>query len=248
MSSYSIDLKELLEAGSHFGHQSRRWNPKMEPYIYTRRDGVHIFDLATTAKKLVEAMEFVRDWVKEGKNIVFVGTKRQAREIILEEAKKVGAPYVAERWLGGTITNWDEISKRIEKLKELKKKKEEGEFKKYTKKENVLIDREIAKLERFLGGIIDFSRPPQALFVVDTHKESVAVREANLKKVPVVGMVDTNADPDEVIKIIPANDDAVRSIQLVVSKIAQAYADGKALAGKQKGTESTKSEKKAVEK
>jgi small subunit ribosomal protein S2 len=201
----------------------------MDPFVYTARDGVHIFDLAISAQKLVEAMEFVRDWVKEGKTLAFIGTKRQARAIIKEEATKVGAPYVSERWLGGTLTNWEEISKRIEKLREMKQKKETGGYEKYTKKENVLIDREISKLDRFLGGLSDLRKAPEALFIVDTHKESVVVKEAKVKNVPVVGMVDTNADPDMVNKIIPANDDAVRSIKLVVEKIAQAYADGKAL-------------------
>lgn len=231
MSSYSIDLADLLEAGCHFGHQSRRWNPKMEPYLYVKRDGVHIFDLAMTAQKLVEAMEFVRDWVAEGKSLVFVGTKRQAQPIIREEAGRVGAPFVAERWLGGTMTNWGEISRRIKKLHEMKEKKEKGEYKKYTKKENVLIDREIVKLERFFGGISMLTKPPEALFIVDTHKEVSAVKEAVKLGAPVVGMVDSNADPDDITAVIPANDDAVRSIKLVVSKIADAYADGVAKRG-----------------
>lgn len=240
MSSYSIDLTELLEAGCHFGHQARRWNPKMAPYIFTERDGVHIFDLAQTAQKLSEAMVFVRDWVNSGKTIALVGTKRQAQAIVREEAVAVGAPFVSERWLGGTITNWDEIGKRVKKLLDMKQKKEAGEYSKYTKKENVLIDREIAKLERFLGGIAQLTTPPQALFVVDTHREFVAVREAKLKGIMVVGMVDSNADPDMVDYVIPANDDAVRSIKLVVSKVAQAYAEGMALRGKSEGKQSEK--------
>jgi small subunit ribosomal protein S2 len=232
MSAYSIDLKELLEAGCHFGHQSRRWNPKMAPYIYTTRDGVSIFDLAITAEKLADAMTMVREMVSEGKVVVFVGTKRQAQEIVREEATKVGAPFVAVRWLGGTLTNWEEISKRIKRFLDMKDKREKGDYKAYTKKEQVLIDKEISKLERFLGGISNLSKTPDALFIVDTHKESVVMHEALVKGVPVIGMVDSNADPDNVAKVIPANDDAVRSIKLIVSKMAQAYADGKALAGR----------------
>ena len=226
---YAVDLRELLEAGCHFGHQAKRWNPKIKKYIYAKRDGVHIFDLAKTAEMLIRAMEFVRSWVKEGHEIVFVGTKRQAKEIVREEAKRVGAPYLAERWLGGTITNWDEISKRIKVLREMKKKREKGEYKKYTKKENVLITRKIERLERFLGGIENLDEPPEALFVVDTHREEVAVREARMKGKPVVGIVDSNADPEMVDYPIPANDDAVRSIKLIVNRIAGAYADGKGL-------------------
>ncbi|OGV93732.1 30S ribosomal protein S2 [Microgenomates group bacterium RIFCSPLOWO2_01_FULL_47_10] len=229
MSSYSIDLKELLEAGCHFGHQARRWNPKMAPYIYTTRDGVSIFDLAITAERLADAMEYVKDLVKEGKVIVFVGTKRQAQDIVREEATKVGAPFIAVRWLGGTLTNWEEISKRIRRFLDMKDKREKGEYKAYTKKEQVLIDKEISKLERFLGGIAHLTKTPDALFVVDTHKESVVMHEAFVRGVPVVGMVDSNADPDNIFKVIPANDDAIRSVKLIVAKIAEAYADGAAL-------------------
>ena len=229
MSSYSIDLKELLEAGCHFGHQARRWNPKMAPYIYTTRDGVSIFDLAITAERLADAMEYVKDLVKEGKVIVFVGTKRQAQDIVREEATKVGAPFIAVRWLGGTLTNWEEISKRIRRFLDMKDKREKGEYKSYTKKEQVLIDKEISKLERFLGGIAHLTKTPDALFVVDTHKESVVMHEAFVRGVPVVGMVDSNADPDNIFKVIPANDDAIRSVKLIVAKIAEAYADGAAL-------------------
>ncbi|OGV91807.1 30S ribosomal protein S2 [Microgenomates group bacterium RIFCSPLOWO2_01_FULL_46_13] len=234
--AYSIDLKELLEAGCHFGHQARRWNPKMVSYIYTTRDGVSIFDLAKTAQCLVEAMTYVRDWVKDGKDIVFVGTKRQAQAIVKEEAIKVGAPFISERWLGGLLTNWNEIEKRLNRLRTMRQDREAGLYKKYTKKENVLIDREIAKLDRFLGGIDSLKAAPEALFIIDTHKEIVAVREASQKNIPIVGIVDSNADPYPVTKVIPANDDAVRSIKLIVAKIAEAYADGKAL---RKSTPST---------
>lgn len=226
--STPIDLKELLEAGAHFGHQARRWNPKMKPYIYTTRDNVHIFDLALTAQKLAEAMEFVTKWTKNGQEIVFVGCKRQAQLIVKEEAIRVGAPYVTERWLGGILTNWDEIGQRVKRLKDLKEKRDTDGFKHYTKRERVLIDREIARLERFFGGLVNLKGKPEALFIVDTHKEIVAVKEATLLKIPIVGMLDTNGDPDVVTHPIPINDDAVRSIKLVVTKIAEAYAAGKA--------------------
>lgn len=234
LKEYKISLKDLLEAGCHFGHQARRWNPKMEPYIYLKREGVHIFDLGITAEKLKEAMEYVRDLVAQGKTIVFVGTKRQAAPIVKEEAEKCGTPYVSVRWLGGTMTNWEQIKKSLDRLKDLEEKKEEGEFKKYTKKENVLIDREIEKLERFFGGLRALKDIPEAIFVVDVKKEIAVIKEAKRKEVTVVGMVDTNADPDIVDYMIPANDDAVSSIKLVVAKMAEAVADGKALKGKKK--------------
>lgn len=229
---YEIDLKELLEAGAHFGHQARRWDPKMDEYIFVKREGVHIFDLGLTAKKLVEAMEYVKDIVSQGKEMVFLGTKRQAAAIIKEEAEKVGAPFVAIRWLGGLITNWKQIEKSIKKLNDMEEKKKEGEYRKYTKRENVLIDKDIEKLNRFLGGLRNLKQIPEAIFVVDIKKEEAAVKEALLKNVKVVAMVDTNSDPDMADYIIPANDDAVSSIKMVVAKIASAYADGKALQGK----------------
>lgn len=246
---YEIDLREMLEAGCHFGHQARRWNPKMTEYIYTERDKVHIFDLAISAAKLVEAMEFVRDWVADGKEIVFVGTKRQAADIVREEAVAVGAPHVTVRWLGGTLTNWNQMKKRIKRLKDLKSQKEAGEWaKKYTKKEQVLLDREISRLERFFGGIAHLTSKPEALFVVDTHRETTAIKEAQVLGIPVVGLVDTNGDPDDVEKIIPVNDDAVRSIKLTVNKIAEAYADGKAMRGKVKPKQDVEAKKKTTNK
>lgn len=237
MSDYQVPLTELLEAGCHFGHQSRRWNPRMKPYIYTARDGVHIFDLAKTAEELEKACEYVKELVAGGGTLLLVGTKRQAKAIVREEAAKAGAPFVSERWLGGTITNWDQIKKSIDKLKEMRDKREKGEYKKYTKKENVIINREIDRLERFFGGLVDLTKIPDALFIVDTNKEEVAVEEARSRGVAVVGMVDSNANPDLVDRVIPANDDAVRSIKLVVSMVAKAYADGKRLAEKKKGSE-----------
>src|SRR3972149_8665295 len=178
---YKISLEELLEAGCHFGHQGRRWNPKMEPYIYAKKEGVHIFDLEKTAAGLANALTFVRDLVSEGKKIVFVGTKRQAADIIKDEALKTGLPYVNMRWLGGTITNWEQIKKGIDRLAELETKKQKGELKIYTKKENVLFDREIDKLNRFVGGLRSLTELPQAIFVVDVKKEIAAVREARTK-------------------------------------------------------------------
>lgn len=245
MSAYEVDLKELLEAGSHFGHQARRWNPKMKKYIYAERDGVHIFDLVKTGLLLEQAMEGMRDMVRAGKEVVFVGAKRQAKAIVREEATKVGAPYVTERWLGGMLTNWEEMEKRLKKLARLKKQKEAGELaKKYTKLEQSRIDKEIERLERFFGGIATLNRRPDALFIVDTHREITAVYESNKVGVTVFGMVDSNSDPSMVDYPVPANDDAVRSIKLVVEKMAQAYADGKTMKAKEEPKQEIKQEEK----
>lgn len=233
MSTYDVDLKELLEAGCHFGHQARRWNPLMKKFIYTQRDGVHIFDLVKSGALLEAAMEYVRDTVRAGKEIVFVGAKRQAKAIIIEEALKVGAPYVTERWLGGMLTNWDEMDKRLRKLAKLKKQRDADELKGYTKKERLMIDKEIARLERFFGGIATLNKRPEALFIVDTHREKTAVYEASKTGAKVIGMIDSNANPTLVDFPIPVNDDAVRSIKLVVEKIAQAYLDGKTMRAKE---------------
>jgi small subunit ribosomal protein S2 len=232
MSSYDVDSKELLEAGCHFGHQAKRWNPKMKPFIYVQRDGVHIFDLVKTGTCLETAMEYVRDTVKAGKEVVFIGAKRQAKSIVLEEAMKVGAPYVTERWLGGMLTNWEEMEKRLRKLSTLKKQRDNNELTHYTKKERLMINKEIDRLERFFGGIAHLTKRPEALFIVDTHREATAVYEAGKTGAKVIGMVDTNADPTVVDFPIPANDDAVRSIKLVVEKIGQAYMDGKTMRAK----------------
>lgn len=227
-----VSLEELLEAGAHFGHQAKRWNPKMKPYIYTARDGVHIFDLAKTAEGLEKACEYVRDLVAQGGKIIFIGTKRQAQAIVKEEAAKCGAFFVSERWLGGMITNWDQVGKSVKKLTEMKQKREAGEYKKYTKKEQVLIDKDINRMARFMGGLEGLTKIPDALFIIDVTREIAAVREANAREVPVVAMVDTNANPDLVTHVIPVNDDAVRSIKLVVSEMAKAVAEGKGLAEK----------------
>jgi len=223
---FSVNPEELLEAGSHFGHQVKRWNPRMDEFIWAAKDGIHIFDLTVTAQKLEEACDFLEEAASEGKKIVMVGTKRQAADIVKEEAKKAGVFYVTERWLGGTITNWDQIKIRIKKLVDLKAGRESGEFKKYTKREQVLIDREIDRLERFFGGLVGLDRQPDILFVVDTHKERIAVREAKSKGITVVGMIDTNADPDTIDYVIPANDDAVRSIKLIVQVVGKALESG----------------------
>ena len=222
-----VSLKDLLEAGAHFGHQASRWNPKMKPYLYTVRDKIHIFDLAKTREGLEKACEYVKKTTAEGGKIIFVGTKRQAAAIVKEEAKKAGMPWVCQRWLGGTITNWEQIKKNVEKLVEMKEKKEKGEYKKYTKKEQILIDREIARLEKFFGGLVGLENLPAAIFVVDIKKEKTAVREANRKEIPVVAIVDSNSDPGLVDYVIPANDDAVGAIKLIVGAVAEAAKKGK---------------------
>ena len=227
-----ISLKDLLEAGCHFGHHAKRWHPKMEPYLYMVRDGIHVFDLVKTKEGLEKAAAFAKDTAAKGGTIVFVGTKRQAKAVIAEEAKKIGIPYVSQRWLGGTITNWEQIKKRIDKLVGMRDKREKGEYKKYTKKEQLLLDREVARLERFFGGLVSLSGIPEAIFVVDVKKEEAAVKEARKKEVKVIGVVDSNADPDSVDCVIPCNDDAVGAIRLVVAIMAKAVKEGKAVYAK----------------
>lgn len=239
MPKVSIDLKDLLEAGAHFGHQSSRWNPKMKPYLYTVRDGVHVFDLAKTKEGLEKAMAFAGEVAAKGGQIIFAGCKRQAQGIIREVAEKAGMPWVTERWLGGTITNWKEIKKQLDRLAEMKEKRASGEFKKYTKKEQILLDREIAKLEKFFGGLAGLKDLPAAIFVVDVKKEHTAVREANQEEIPVIGIVDSNADPDKIDYVIPSNDDAVGAIELIVKAIGEAVAAGR----QQKVTEVAKADK-----
>ncbi len=229
MAKLKVDLVELLESGAYFGHQASRWNPKMKPYLYAVRDGVHVFDLVKTKEGLEKAMEFVRQTATSGGQIVFVGTKRQASAIIKEEAKRAGMPYVNVRWLGGTITNWEQIKKRLEKLAEMKEKRDKGEYKKYTKKEQLMLDREISRLERFFGGVTELKGIPATIFVVDSKKEITAVREAKAKGIPVVAMVDSNSDPDPIDYVIPANDDAVGSIKMIVSLVAEAAKEGREL-------------------
>jgi len=222
MAKKEITLKELLEAGCHFGHQVTRWNPKMKPYIFTAREGIHVFDLAKTKEGLEDACTFVKDLTSQGGKIIFLGTKRQVKKVIVEVAKEVGMPYVDQRWLGGTITNWGEIRKRIERMQELKEKREKGEFNKFTKKERIMIDREISKLEKFFGGLAGLEELPEALFVIDIKREIAAVKEANKMGIKVVALVDTNCDPDLVDYVIPGNDDASGSVELIVRKIGEA--------------------------
>lgn len=221
-----ISLQELLEAGSHFGHQKRRWNPAMKDYIFGERDGVHIFDLAKTRDGLIAACEFIERIAKSGGKILFVGTKRQASDIVKSEAMRVGMPYVSVRWMGGLFTNFSQLSKSMKKMADLKTKRAAGDFKKYTKKERLLLDRDIARLEKFFSGVSDMGSLPQAIFVVDTHKEEVVVKEAAKMGIPVVGIVDSNATPFEVDYVIPANDDAVKSIELIVKAVADAVEEG----------------------
>lgn len=221
-------MQELLEAGVHFGHQVRRWNPKMKPYIFTAREGVHVIDLGQTVTKLEEACEFVKTVGESGSDILFLASKKQARSIVMEEAKRVGARHITERWIGGLLTNWDQTSKNIKKLKELKTKKEAGDFKDRTKKENLMIDREIAKLTRLYGGVEDMEKLPDAIFIVDVRKEENAALEAKKKEIAVVAIADTNANLDLVDWPIPGNDDAIKAIKIVTEAIANAYAEGKA--------------------
>lgn len=222
-----ISLKELLEAGCHFGHQTTRWNPKMKTYIFTARDNIHIFDLVKTKEGLEEAVLFLKKISGEGGKILLVGTKRQSQDIIKAAALKVNMPYITVRWIGGLLTNWNEVKKRVEQLADLKAGKAEGRFKERTKRENLLIDREIAKLERNFGGVADLTGLPSAVFVADARKDDLALREAKRAKVSSVAIVDTNSDPDLADFVIPANDDAVKSIELIVSYVVEAIEEGK---------------------
>ncbi|NLB89221.1 MAG: 30S ribosomal protein S2 [Syntrophomonadaceae bacterium] len=222
-----ITMKQLLEAGVHFGHQTRRWNPKMAPYIYMERNGIYIIDLQQTVKKFEEAYEFIKSVAAEGKGILFVGTKKQAQETIKEEAIRSNMYYVNERWLGGMLTNYKTIKRRVLRLKQLEKMEEEGAFEVLTKKEVAKLINERERLERFLGGIKEMEKLPGALFVVDPRKERIAVAEARKLNIPVVAIVDTNCDPDEVDYVIPGNDDAIRAVKLITAKIADAVIEGK---------------------
>ena len=223
-------MKDLLEAGVHFGHQSKRWNPKMKPYIFTARNGVHVIDLAKTVPLLDEAYNAVRDLSANGKSIVFVGTKKQARHIVTEEAKRVGAMYMTERWIGGLLTNFDSIKKSLKKLEVLKQQRDSGELNTFTKKERAGFDHEISRLERQLGGVANLKQLPHALFVIDPRKEEIAVLEAKHAGIPVIAVVDTNCDPTNIDYPIPGNDDALKSIKLFVSIIANAVEEGNRLA------------------
>ena len=215
-----ISMKQLLEAGVHFGHQTRRWNPKMAKYIFTERNGIHVIDLQQTVKYADQAYDFMRDAAANDAVVLFVGTKKQAADAVAEEAVRSGQYFINHRWLGGTLTNWGTIQKRIARLKEIKRMEEDGTF-------EVLPKKEVARLEKFLGGIEDMPRIPDVMYVVDPHKEQIAVKEAKKLGIPVVAMVDTNTDPDDIDVIIPANDDAIRAVKLITAKLADAIIEGR---------------------
>ncbi len=225
--SQVISMKQLLEAGVHFGHQTRRWNPKMAPYIFTERNGIYIIDLQKTVKKLEEAYFFARDIAAEGKSILFVGTKKQAQEAIKEEAERVGMYYVNARWLGGMLTNFKTMRRRIERLNQLKKMEADGTFDLLLKKEVIKLQAEIAKLEKYLGGVKEMNKLPGAMFIVDPRKERNAIAEARKLGIPVIAIVDTNCDPEEVDYVIPGNDDAIRAIKLISQTIANAVVEAR---------------------
>jgi len=222
-----ISMKQLLEAGVHFGHQTRRWNPKMAPYIFTERNGIYIIDLQKTVKKVEEAYNFVRQIAEEGKTILFVGTKKQAQEAVKDEALRCNMYFVNERWLGGMLTNFQTIQKRIGRLRELEGMEENGIFDVLSKKEVLTLRHEMERLQKFLGGIKSMGKLPGALFIVDPRKERIAVAEARKLSIPIVGIVDTNCDPDEIDYVIPANDDAIRAVKLLCGKMADAMLEGR---------------------
>ena len=222
-----VSMKQLLEAGVHFGHQTRRWNPKMAEYIFTERNGLYIIDLQKTVKKLNEAYMFVRDIAAEGGDILFVGTKKQAQDSVKEEAEHCGMPYVNARWLGGMLTNFSTIKTRIARLNQLRAMRDDGTFELLPKKEVIKLNLEIEKLEKFLGGIQEMKKTPAALFIVDPRKERIAVAEAKKLGLPIIAIVDTNCDPDEIDAVIPGNDDAIRAVKLIAETIAAAVIEGR---------------------
>lgn len=225
--SQVILMKNLLEAGVHFGHQTRRWNPKMSRFIFTERNGIYIIDLQKTVKQIEQAYDFVREIVADGGKVLFVGTKKQAQEAVETEAKRSGQFYVSHRWLGGMLTNYKTIRKRIERLKKLELMEEDGTFQRLPKKEVIKLRREAEKLEKFLGGIKEMEKLPDVLFVIDPKNEKIAVNEAKILGIPVIGVVDTNCDPDEVDIAIPGNDDAIRAVKLLTGTIANAIVEAK---------------------
>ena len=226
---FQLKLKDLLEAGCHFGHQAQKWNPKMNPYIFTKRNGIHILDLRQTIVSLRQHHERIVNLVAEGGEVLFVSTKRQAQEIVREQATRCRMPYVTHRWLGGMLTNWRTIRERIDTLKQLEERREAGEFEQLTKKERLMLQRKIDTLQLRLGGIRGMTRLPKLVFVVDTIREATAVKEANILGIPVLAFVDSNSDPDEIEYLIPANDDAMRSINLLVTAVADAVLEGSTL-------------------
>ncbi|WP_455256689.1 30S ribosomal protein S2 [Peptoniphilus asaccharolyticus] len=222
-----VAMKNLLEAGVHFGHQTRRWNPKMARFIFTQRNGIYIIDLQKTVKKINEAYEFIRELSAEGGTILFVGTKKQAQDAIEKEAKRCEMPFINQRWLGGLLTNYQTIRKRIDRLQRIEEMEEDGTFEALPKKEVIQIRHEGEKLEKFLGGIKEMDRIPDAIFVVDPRKERIAVKEAHILGIPVIGIIDTNCDPDEIDFPIPGNDDAIRAVKLITETMANAVLEGK---------------------
>ena len=223
----AVTLRQLLEAGVHFGHQTSRWNPRMRPYIFTARNGIHIIDLEQTQKQLDVACEYLRDIVGSGQKVLFVGTKKQAQDVVREESERAGTFFVNQRWLGGTLTNFATIQKRISRLRELEGMRQQGTFDLLPKKEVARLTDELEKLEKFLGGIKDMHRLPDAIFIVDPKKERIAVAEARKLHIPIIAVIDTNCDPDEIDYAVPGNDDAIRSVRLMVSTIADAIIEGK---------------------
>ena len=222
-----VSMKQLLEAGVHFGHQTRRWNPKMAQYIFTERNGIYIIDLQKTVGKLEEAYMFVREVAANGDDVLFVGTKKQAQDSVKEEAIRCGMPFVNARWLGGMLTNFNTIKRRIKRLEQLKKMESDGTFDMLPKKEVIKLKLEIEKLEKFMGGIVNMKKQPAAMFIVDPRKERIAVQEAHKLGIPIVAVVDTNCDPDEIDYVIPGNDDAIRAVRLIAGAMADAVIEGR---------------------
>jgi len=242
-----ISMKQLLEAGVHFGHQTRRWNPKMKPFIFMDRNGIHIIDLQQTVTRLNEAYKFVQQLVANGETILFVGTKKQAQEAVAEEARRSGMYYVNQRWLGGMLTNFQTIQLRIRYLRDLEARRDRGDFERLPKKEVQRLQDDIARLERTLGGIKDMRRLPGALFIIDTRKERTAVLEARRLEIPIIALADTNCDPDEMDYPIPANDDAIRAVRLLCTKIADAAVEGRReLEARQKDSEQAREEEASI--
>jgi small subunit ribosomal protein S2 len=224
-----VPMKALLETGVHFGHQARKWNPKMEPFIFTKRNGIHIIDLRQTVVYIDEIYDMVRDTVARGGTILYVGTKRQAQDIVEREASRVGMPYVNQRWLGGTLTNWKTIKQSLDTLKRLERDHEAGVFQNFTKKERLMMERKIARLELRMGGLRNMKRIPDLIFIIDVRREYTAVREANVLGIPIIAVVDTNCDPDDIDYVIPGNDDAIRAIKLITETITAAVLEGQAM-------------------
>lgn len=221
-----VTAEELFEAGAHFGHVVKKWNPKMKKYLWGAMNGIHIFDLEKTVERLEAACKTLTELAMSGKRIVLVGTKRQAKQMVEDEAKRIGVPFVTQRWMGGLITNWKQIKLTIDRLNKLKKDKEEGNLKKYTKKEQSLFDKEIVKLDRVVGGISKMKEPPEVVVIIDTHKEKLVVKEASSRGVTVIGLVDSNANPDNIDFVIPMNDDSAKGLEIVISALSKAIEKG----------------------